>query len=114
MFKSRDAGATWTPAGKLGRVSVQFLRIDPDGSSIDAAVWKKGVFRSTDGGATWARIGGEPPHPDVLTLASDPSAPGKLLVATGGGSVWRLDTSAIEKPEKSAPAATPRPARKKP
>ena len=116
VFKSRDGGATWTAAGKLGRVSVQFLRIDPDGSTIDAAVWKKGVFRSTDGGVTWARIGGEPPHPDVLTLAADPSSPGRLLVATGGGSVWRLDTAAVEKPEKPAspPAATPRPARKKP
>src|SRR5262249_51563833 len=113
IFRSIDGGATWTAAGKgLGRANVQVLRIDADGRTIDAGVWKKGVFRSSDGGLNWRRIGGEPPHPAVLGLAPDPSSPTRLLVATGGGSVWRLDTSAVGAPEPSPPATTPRPSPK--
>jgi len=56
-----------------------------------------------DGGKSWTRIGGEPPHPDVVALALEPN--GTLLVGFEGGGVWRLDgarsitPSAVTKPK---------------
>ena len=75
-----------------------------DSKTLYAAVWNKGVYRSRDGGRSWSRVGDAPPHPDVIALAPDPSAPGRLLVGTGGGSVWRFDTAAA-----AADPAPPRP-----
>ena len=87
---------------------MQCLLVDPDSPrTIYAGQWKKGVFKSTDGGATWVNIGGEPPHPDIVQLAIDRSAPGHLLVGTGGGGVWRLDASAVERPRAAAPKKQP-------
>jgi hypothetical protein len=53
-----------------------------------------GIHRSANGGATWTRIGGEPPHPDAIALALDPAVPARLLVGFSGGSLWRLEIGA--------------------
>jgi hypothetical protein len=34
----------------------------------------------------------DPAHPDVVALELDPAKPEQVLVGTGGGGVWRLDT----------------------
>jgi photosystem II stability/assembly factor-like uncharacterized protein len=65
--------------------------------NLYAAVERRGLFRSTDGGATWrgamapSRFGGE-----ISAIAFDPLAPGVLYVGTGigiyrsgNGSTWR-------------------------
>jgi hypothetical protein len=76
----------------MGAINVQMLLTDPAApGTLYAAAWGKGVYRSADGGRSWTLVGGPPPHPDVMTLALDGTAPGRLLVGTGGGSVWRLD-----------------------
>jgi hypothetical protein len=77
----------------MGAVNVQALLTDPaTPETLYAAAWSKGVYRSGDGGRSWTLVGGPPPHPDVIALARDPSAPGRrLLVGTGGGSAWRLE-----------------------
>jgi photosystem II stability/assembly factor-like uncharacterized protein len=103
VYKSNDGGASWTAShAGMGSVNVQALLLDPATGAIYAGTWKKGVFVSKDGGKTWGNVGGEPPHPDVIALALDRSDPGRLLVGTAGGSVWRLDTTI-------APAAPPAP-----
>jgi hypothetical protein len=73
---------------------VQALLVDPARpGTLYAAAWNQGVYRSSDGGRNWTLGGGPPPHPDVIALALDPGTPGRLLVGTGGGGVWRLDTA---------------------
>jgi photosystem II stability/assembly factor-like uncharacterized protein len=66
LFKSTDAGATWTelanglPQGDMGRIS---LALDPKVSPtrvyaiIEALADERGFYRSDDAGATWARVG---------------------------------------------------------
>ncbi|HEX4440587.1 MAG TPA: hypothetical protein VH854_10990 [Thermoanaerobaculia bacterium] len=66
---------------------MQALLLDAaDPKTLYAAVWSKGVYRSRDGGKTWALAGGAPPHPDVIALAADPASPASVLIGTGGGS----------------------------
>jgi len=105
VWKSADGGTTWAESG-LAKANAQALLLDPSTPGrLYAACWSKGIYVSSDSGKTWARVGGDPPHPDTITLALDFSAPGRLLVGTSGGSVWRLDTTAVEK---AAPAAAPK------
>ena len=113
VYKSTDGGASWTASrAGLGSVNVQALLLDPATGVIYAGAWKKGVFASKDGGKSWVNVGGEPPHPDVIVLALDRSGPGRLLVGTAGGSVWRLDTT-VAAAAPPAPAPTAPAARKK-
>lgn len=56
VFKSTDAGATWTPTELNGSVSV--LAIDPtDSNIIYAALQVRGIFKSIDGGEHWVAMG---------------------------------------------------------
>ena len=94
VWKSGDGGATWSASNNgLGKANVQALIVD-GGGTLYAATFRQGVYRSTNRGATWTRVGGEPPHPDAITLALDPSGPGRLLVGMSGGAVWRLEIGA--------------------
>lgn len=115
IYKSTDGGASWKESrAGIGDSNVQALLVDPASpSTLYAAVWTKGVFKSADAGKTWARVGGEPPHPDPVALAIDYSAPGRVLIGTGGGSVWRVDTTSAEPPKVSKPPAKSPPKRKK-
>ncbi len=65
LWKSTDAGATWTFVGLADSRHISRIRIDPkDPQRVFAAVMghvsgpsqERGVYRSTDGGATWARV----------------------------------------------------------
>jgi hypothetical protein len=92
----------------MADANVQTLLLDPSAKTIYAGTWREGVFASKDGGRHWVKVGGEPPHPDIVSLALDASGPGRLLAGTGGGSVWRLDTTAAA----PAPRPTQAPAKK--
>ncbi len=82
------------------------LLLDPASRTLYAGAWKEGVLRSKDGGRTWTRIGGEPPHPDVVALALESAT--SLLVGFEGNGVWRLDLAAAA--SSAASPAAPKPA----
>ncbi len=93
VWKSGDGGASWSASNAgLGKANVQALLLDGKGA-LYAATYRQGIYRSRNGGTSWTRVGGEPPHPDTITLAVDPSAPDRLLVGTSGGAVWRLEVA---------------------
>jgi photosystem II stability/assembly factor-like uncharacterized protein len=95
VFKSIDAGATWRALNTYGMPlpQVSMLAIDPqDPQKLYAAA--RGVFRSSDGGASWETL------VDVFaasSLALDPSKPttmyagtqGGALQSSNGGASWR-------------------------
>ncbi|MBI3362645.1 MAG: hypothetical protein HY023_16210 [Chloroflexi bacterium] len=106
LFKSTDAGATWSPAdaGLPTDPSIRALAIDPrTPSTLYAAIHYPGsVFKSTDAGATWNRADdmGLPADVFIQALIIDPGRPTTLYVAVGlrggvfqtddGGANWRL------------------------
>jgi len=97
LWKSLDAGATWTEAPPPERqVGIESLAIDPRTPAILYAGTTSGVWKSADGGATWTKL----PAGDgyVTAIAVDPSTPstvyavalsrGSLLRSADSGATW--------------------------
>jgi photosystem II stability/assembly factor-like uncharacterized protein len=56
LFRSADAGQTWTPVGTGLLRDVAAVTVNPRRpSEVYAAMINGVIFRSTDGGATWER-----------------------------------------------------------
>lgn len=88
VYKSTDAGKTWTHMGleQTGRISR--IVIDPHNPEIVLAAaegncygpeQQRGVFRTTDGGKTWQRVLFVNPNTGASDLAMDPRNPRILL-----------------------------------
>jgi photosystem II stability/assembly factor-like uncharacterized protein len=63
MYKSNDAGKTWTHIGLEDTVKINRIAIDPKDSDLvlvstqgDAQHNGRGIYRSTDGGRTWTNV----------------------------------------------------------
>jgi len=131
IYKSTDAGKTWTHLGLRDGQQIPALVVDPrDPNKLVAAVLghpygpndERGIFRSTDGGSTWQKVlykdentGGsdveiDPSNPDVLyaSLWETREGPwednnqfqgtsGGLFKSTDGGATWRPLTNGLPK-----------------
>jgi photosystem II stability/assembly factor-like uncharacterized protein len=106
VFKTTDGGASWqaTSADILANETPQehqhrsdegyvyALAVDRhDSDVVYATTWERGVFKTTDGGASWRRIGLR----SVNTLALDPRDPetiyaGTVGAAAGPGSIYDM------------------------
>ncbi|HEY0783040.1 MAG TPA: glycoside hydrolase, partial [Thermoanaerobaculia bacterium] len=84
VYKSTDGGATWTHLGLADGQQIAALLVDPrDANRVFAAVVghpyganaERGVFRSTDGGATWQKVLYKDEDTGAVDLAFDPSDP---------------------------------------
>jgi photosystem II stability/assembly factor-like uncharacterized protein len=113
LWKSTDAGATWTkltnglPTGTLGRIGISVYRAKPNvvyasveqglryTSSISYEQRLAGVYRSDDRGATWRLMGDYNPRPAYSSkLLVDPSDERRLYqvqysVSDDSGHTWR-------------------------
>jgi photosystem II stability/assembly factor-like uncharacterized protein len=94
VWKSTDAGKTWTSVGLPESRQVPRIRIHPrDPDLVYAAVlghlWapnpERGVYRTRDGGATWERILHTNDDSGAVDLIMDPTNP-RVLYA----SLWRV------------------------
>lgn len=122
VFKTENLGTTWTPLFdeqkglSIGAIAVAKAKIgDEDreivwvgtgeGNGRNSSSWGHGVYRSEDGGKTWAHLGLAETH-DIPWLALDPRDPNVAFVAalghlwganpergvyktTDGGKTWR-------------------------
>ena len=90
LFKSLDGGLTWVASNSgLPDATVSHLVIDPIHPDVLYATTWLGVFRSTDGAATWSPLGPGLTSP-AMDLALDPSGPVTLHTATFGSGVFEL------------------------
>ncbi|MDQ6676686.1 MAG: glycoside hydrolase [Acidobacteriota bacterium] len=84
IYKSTDAGKTWQHLGLRDGQQISAILVDPrDPLRVYVAVLghpygpnaERGVFRSTDGGATWEKVLGKDENTGAVELAFDPKNP---------------------------------------
>jgi photosystem II stability/assembly factor-like uncharacterized protein len=94
LRKTTDGGGTWTTATSGLTGAVRSLAMDPsDPQVLYAGTSGAGVFKSTNGAASWAPANsGLPANGDVLALAVDPAAPQTVYASLNVGSVVRRST----------------------
>lgn len=81
MYKSTDGGKTWTHIGLVDTRQIASILVDPQNPNLIyvAALGhaygpnaERGVFRSTDGGATWKKVLYKDENTGAIDLAFDP------------------------------------------
>jgi photosystem II stability/assembly factor-like uncharacterized protein len=87
MYKSTDAGSTWTHLGLRDGQQINTILIDPhDPNRVFVAVLghpygpndERGVFRSTDGGANWKKVLYKDENTGAIDLVFDPTDPNTI------------------------------------
>jgi len=114
VWRSTDAGRTWKHTGLTATQQISALRVHPKDSDVawvaaQGRVWgpneERGIYRTKDGGKTWARVLFVDAATGASDLVLDPSNPRVLyagmwqvvrrpweLVSGGPGSgLWRSD-----------------------
>jgi photosystem II stability/assembly factor-like uncharacterized protein len=90
VFKSTDAGATWTDLGLADTRQIGALIVDPRDPNVVlvaaighafGANTQRGVFRSADGGKTWNRVLYKNELTGAIDLAADPGNPNIIYAA---------------------------------
>ncbi len=90
VYKSTDAGKTWKRSGLENSEHIQNIVIDPRNSSVVyvtaiGPLWSsggdRGLYKTTDGGATWKAVLSISPETGATDLAMDPRKPDTLYVA---------------------------------
>ncbi|MGB8952342.1 MAG: hypothetical protein WCC06_06725 [Candidatus Aminicenantales bacterium] len=98
IFKSTDGGRTWRHMGLADTHHVADIIIHPENSDIVyvAAIGhlyteneERGVFKTTDGGKTWAKVLTISPRTGVISLVMHPKNPDILYAAA-----WQRDRKA--------------------
>ncbi|MDH3732812.1 MAG: hypothetical protein OEU54_04725 [Gemmatimonadota bacterium] len=112
VFRSTDAGRTWTHMGLEDTRHIARIKIDPRNPDVVFVgavghLWgpnaERGVFRTTDGGQSWENVLYIDEHTGVIDLVMDHNDPNTLFAATyqrqrtgfgfaaggGGSGIWR-------------------------
>jgi photosystem II stability/assembly factor-like uncharacterized protein len=94
VYKSIDAGKTWRFVGLGGVGQIGSLKVDPRNPDVAfvAALGQpfgpspdRGVFRTTDGGATWKKVLYVNDHTGAVSLAMNPSNPKEIYAGAWRG-----------------------------
>lgn len=101
ILVTNDGGATWTNPGSVGLVGQNVSGVAARGSEIvvsgNGNNGSGGLFRSTDGGATFSSITNGLPgsSPDIFDLVVDPSNPLRLFASVEDQGIYRSDDFGI-------------------
>ena len=91
MWRSTDAGKSWTHIGLKNSEHISRIRIHPENPDLVYVaamgnLWKpneeRGVFRSKDGGKTWEKILYESDKAGAVDLILDPNNPRIIYAST--------------------------------
>jgi len=107
VFASSTRAASWNASNTgLTNLQVNALAVSASGDALYAAT-NGGVFKSTDGAAHWAPVGGSPGSFAIRSLAMDPENEAVLFAGGALGTLFRsTDGGASWSPVYSAPNAT--------
>ena len=92
---SGDQGATWAAeSAGLPSANVSALAIDPKTpATVYAGFEHEGVWRTTNGGTTWAQIGLAGWTPKAITV--DPSTPTTIYIGLAAGGLYKTTTGGL-------------------
>jgi photosystem II stability/assembly factor-like uncharacterized protein len=91
IYRSRDDGATWENMGLADSQHISEIIVSPEDSNTvwvaaQGPLWSKGgdrgVFKTTDGGATWTKTLGDDEWTGATDILIDPRDPDRLFAAT--------------------------------
>ncbi|MCG8391140.1 MAG: glycosyl hydrolase, partial [Cytophagales bacterium] len=91
LYKSEDGGLTWKKMGLEASERISEIIIHPENSAVmwvaaQGPMWSKGgergLYKSTDGGATWKKTLGDNEWTGVTDIAVDPRNPDWMYAAT--------------------------------
>jgi len=90
LYKSTDAGMTWTRVALAESEHIGNIQIDPRDSNVvyvsaQGPLWsaggERGLYKTTDGGKTWREILKVSPDTGANEVVIDPASPNTLYVA---------------------------------
>lgn len=114
VYKSTDGASTWKkvntgliPAEILDAslsLGVNILMVDPVDPLTTYAGTTKGLFKTTNGGESWHRIGEALPDQFISTMVVDPTHPATLYIggragifkSFDGGDTWKAMNNGLE------------------
>ncbi len=108
VWRSTDRGKNWTPISKTGQdkglpdLPIFAFEIDPKSKDVLWAGTFIGLYRSGDGGQTWARHGAGLPNVPVTDIIF-PGDQDKVVIGTAGRGLWEANAG-------TRPSAAPAPA----
>jgi photosystem II stability/assembly factor-like uncharacterized protein len=91
VYKSPDGGATWKNVGLTNSEHIGKILVDPRDSDVvyvaaQGPLWSgggdRGLYKSTDGGATWTKVLGGGEYTGVTDVVMDPRDSNVLYAAT--------------------------------
>jgi photosystem II stability/assembly factor-like uncharacterized protein len=123
VVRLTERDGAWSVTQLLADVGVQCVAVDPhDPQRLYAGTFDRGLFRSADGGETWAPAGEGIPHARVLSVAVSPSdrtggvgaifagtEPSSLYRSRDGGETWEDMPQLREIPSAPTWSFPPRP-----
>jgi len=90
VYKSTDAGKTWTRVGLVSSEHICKILIDPRNSKVvyvasQGQLWssggERGLYKTTDGGATWTAVLSISPDTGISDVVFDPKNPNVLFAS---------------------------------
>jgi photosystem II stability/assembly factor-like uncharacterized protein len=90
VYRSTDAGKTWKHLGLEATHHISRIQVDPRNPDVAYVaamghLWgansERGVYRTTDGGASWEQVLFVDEHTGTIDLAMDPNDPQTLFAA---------------------------------
>ncbi len=95
LYRSDDAGATWTRASSDSRLTNRawyFSQVTVDPKNADVLyIPNVALFRSTDGGASFSALKGAPGGDDYHILWVDPTEPRRMVLGSDQGTNISVD-----------------------